>query len=180
MLEQRNPSAVAPVTAELPAGRWVLDPAASRLAFAIEQSWGLAAITGEFPAMTGELEITAQSVSGQLMIDAASVATGDRWQDAHLRSNDWLSVDRYPEISFTVAEARRVAQRRLTIGGVLRIIGHTTHIRLTADMHVIESDLMLSTTCTVDRRTIGLRWGVPAMTSNDLALSASVRLERGE
>ena len=57
MLEQRNPSAVAPVTAELPAGRWELERTASRLAFAIERFWGLPAITGEFTAIPGELEI---------------------------------------------------------------------------------------------------------------------------
>ena len=87
-------------------GDWQLDPARTTLAFRSPTFWGLAKVKGTFAGVTGSGEATAPNqISGRLEIDAASVDTGVRKRDEHLRSADFFDVEKHPLITATVTSA---------------------------------------------------------------------------
>src|SRR3954464_10106948 len=80
-------------------GRWTIDPAHSTIAVT-GQHLGLSRIHGRFARFSGELVITdpLERSGCEATIEAASIDTGNEQRDAHLRSVDFMDVDRYPTI----------------------------------------------------------------------------------
>ena len=63
--------------------------------------------------------------SGQLTIKAASIDTRNEQRDAHLRSNDFLAMEEYPQITFVATDVRQVGPTTLELTGDLTIRGVT-------------------------------------------------------
>lgn len=84
-----------------PAGRWKIDPDHTSLT-ATAHHLGLSAVTGRLSVLEGSIDVaepfTGSSV--QVRIDAASVDTGVRARDEHLRSADFLDVEQHPWITY--------------------------------------------------------------------------------
>ena len=92
----------------LPAGEWTLDPDKSSAEFAVKHFWGLITVRGHFNAIEGELSIDpAGAVAGELRINAASVDTGNKQRDKHLRSADFFGADEHPQVVYTPSAKRR-------------------------------------------------------------------------
>jgi polyisoprenoid-binding protein YceI len=84
-------------------GTWRLEPSRSTIAFRSPSFWGLLKVKGTFGEVTGIGEAdSANLVSGQLTIEAASVNTGIGKRDEHLRSADFFDVEKFPRIEVTV------------------------------------------------------------------------------
>ncbi len=78
-------------------GRWVLDPARSRVQFHVKHFWGAITVHGSFAQITGEGTVGADGmVTGRLSMDAASLDTKNSRRDRHLRSADFFDADRHP------------------------------------------------------------------------------------
>src|SRR5258708_8314846 len=58
-------------------------------------------------------------------MDAASIETGDAQRDAHLRSADFLDVEKFPTLSFKSEQIRIVRDGELAVEGDLTIHGVT-------------------------------------------------------
>lgn len=83
----------------------------------------IADVRGHFESFTGSVEFDEQDPQrsrASLWIEAASVNTGNALRDAHLRSPDFLSTEKYPHLSF---ESTRVELLDASRG---RIIGNLT------------------------------------------------------
>lgn len=84
-----------------PAGRWTIDPDHTSLV-ATAHHLGLSAVTGRLSVVEGAIDVaevfTGSSV--QVRIDAASVDSGVARRDEHLRSADFLDVERHPWITY--------------------------------------------------------------------------------
>jgi len=65
-----------------------------------------------------------------VLIDVASVNTGDAKRDAHLRSADFFDAERYPRITFTSEAVRMTADDRLMVRGPLTIKDRTHQVEL--------------------------------------------------
>jgi polyisoprenoid-binding protein YceI len=86
-------------------------------------------VRGRFRQFTGDIriaEVPSES-SVEVLIDAASIDTGDPDRDAHLRSPDFLDVERFPAIVFRSTTVRPVGDRwdvagDLTIRDVTRLV----------------------------------------------------------
>ncbi|WP_029113738.1 YceI family protein [Mycobacterium sp. URHB0044] len=82
---------------------WTLDPGRSTMTFKTKTMWGLATVKGTFSDVDGTGQVTAdQTITGQLRIGAASLATGIGKRDEHLRSADFFDVEKHPAISLQV------------------------------------------------------------------------------
>jgi polyisoprenoid-binding protein YceI len=112
---------------ELPApGLYLIDTAHSTVS-ARAHHLGLAAVTGRFTefagAITVDADVTRSRVDAEIV--ASSIATGNTQRDAHLRSPDFLDVERFPTLRFEADGVERAAAGwvlpgRLTLAGTTR------------------------------------------------------------
>ncbi|MEV7144639.1 YceI family protein [Streptomyces tauricus] len=87
---------------ELPApGTWLFDPPHTAIRF-IAKHVGMAHVHGRFERFDGGIQIAEDMADSRLhvRIDASSITTGNRTRDDHLRSGDFLDVERFPHIDF--------------------------------------------------------------------------------
>lgn len=82
--------------------RYDIDPSASRLTFAVS-FLGLFTVQGSFSDLSGSIEYRkADSRASSVIADVrmATVDSGIRLRDRHLRSRDYLDVERFPTAHF--------------------------------------------------------------------------------
>lgn len=93
-------------------------------------------VRGHFKNVQGKLSFDdADPCAGsvEVRIDARTLWTGDAARDEHLRSADFLDVERYPEIRFSGRGGRRRGAHDWTVEGDLTIRGVTRKVKL--DVH---------------------------------------------
>ncbi|MEU6804352.1 YceI family protein [Streptomyces neyagawaensis] len=117
---------------ELPVpGTWLFDPPHTAIRF-IAKHVGMAHVHGRFERFEGGLQV-AQDVTASrvhVRIDASSINTGNTTRDTHLRSADFLDVERFPHIDFT---SHRFAYRggsKWTLQGTLTMHGVSRSVAL--------------------------------------------------
>lgn len=113
------------------AGRWEIDPDHSAVRF-VAQHIGMSRVHGRFGSFSGHIEV-AESLEdsyAEVAIDAASIDTNNSMRDSHLRSSDFLDVERFPYLHFRSSRFAHVGGSRWVIDGDLTIHGLTRSVRL--------------------------------------------------
>jgi polyisoprenoid-binding protein YceI len=112
-------------------GRWTIDPAHSTIAVT-GQHLGLSKIHGRFSAFSGELLVVdpLERSGCEVRIEAASIDTGNRQRDDHLRSPDFLDVERCPEIGYLGTAVEPAGPGRWTVRGRLDLAGTSRDVPL--------------------------------------------------
>ncbi|MGW7259821.1 YceI family protein [Streptomyces sp. NPDC054834] len=108
-----------------PPGPWTVDPAHSSVG-AVAQHLGISSVHGRFTDFTGAIEIAPDDVTKsrvEAVIRAASIDTGNGMRDTHLRSADFLDVERHPEITYRSTALRAAGSDRWTVHGELSMHG---------------------------------------------------------
>jgi polyisoprenoid-binding protein YceI len=121
-----------------PTGTWRVDKARTRVGFAVKQL-GVSTVRGEFREFDGALELTEDLGDARAYgrVDAASVDTNLARRDQHLRSTDFLSAERHPELTFRSKAFEPVDENTLRVIGDLSINGVTKAVALTAALGAI-------------------------------------------
>jgi polyisoprenoid-binding protein YceI len=104
-------------------GDYDLDPAHSRIGFAAKHAM-VTTVRGAFKSFTGEVHLDEANVansSARLDIDAASIDTGNDGRDTHVRSADFLDVEKFPTITFVSTSAERVSDDEFVLHGDLTV-----------------------------------------------------------
>jgi len=94
---------------------------------------GVSMQTGEFTTASGKLVLDPDNVeqsSISVTIDAASVSTGFEALDTHLKSQDFLEVETYPEITFESTSVEQTGDMTAKVTGDLTIHGVTKPVTL--------------------------------------------------
>jgi polyisoprenoid-binding protein YceI len=114
-----------------PPGPWTIDPAHSNVG-AVAQHLGLSSVRGRFAAFEGRIEITEPVEESRVTarIEAASIDTGNKLRDDHLRSADFLNVDEHPVISYEGEGLTATGPDRWTVHGRLTLNGITQPVDL--------------------------------------------------
>jgi polyisoprenoid-binding protein YceI len=109
-------------TALPPPGVWAIDPMHSFLR-ATARHLGLARVEGRFTAFSGDIRVAdpIERSAVQVTITAASIDTGTADRDVHLRSADFLDVERFPFLTYRSTGLTHVAGERWRVEGVLTI-----------------------------------------------------------
>ncbi|MFI7339346.1 YceI family protein [Streptomyces sp. NPDC050085] len=118
--------------AELPPpGPWTVDPAHSTVA-ATAQHLGITSVHGRFTDFSARVDI-AQDVDKsrvEAVIRAASIDTGNGMRDGHLKSPDFLDVERYPELTYRSTALTPAGPDRWTVHGELTMRGVVRQVDL--------------------------------------------------
>ncbi|SEC81370.1 MULTISPECIES: YceI family protein [Streptomyces] len=112
-------------------GDWEVDPAHSAIAFTARHI-GLARVHGRFDSFAGAVRIAEriEQSAMHVVIDAASIDTGVRMRDDHLRSGDFLDVRRFPTLEFYSDRFTHKGGNRWAVTGALSLHGVTRTVTL--------------------------------------------------
>ncbi|MGW0839484.1 YceI family protein [Streptomyces sp. NPDC002787] len=110
-----------------PPGPWTVDPAHSSVA-AVARHLGISSVHGRFTDFSASIEIAPAPDEGtksrvEAVIRAASIDTGNATRDQHLRSPDFLDVERHPEITYVSTGLTPAGPDRWTVHGELGLHG---------------------------------------------------------
>ena len=185
-MTQTQPAAVATrvvAGTELPVpGRWQIDPGHAEIAF-IGRHFLLTNIRGRFTRLTGVITVAEDpgESTAEVTIDMASVDSGSRARDDHLRSADHFDAARHPTATFTGratgwhGTAGQLAGQ-LTIRGVtrpftlaVRYLGHA------ADPWGGQRAIFTAEG-SLNREDWGLTWNMP-LANGGLLVSTDIRIE---
>lgn len=166
----------------IPTGVWRVDPAHSSVGFAVKHMM-IATVRGQFRTFDGTLEADAsRAVRARGSIAAASIDTGERGRDEHLRSADFLDVEAYPEIRFDARSIEPLHDGTLRMTGYLSIRGVSRVVELDVTLHGVGRDpwgndrLALEIRGEIDREEFGLTWN-QALESGGVLVGRKVQLE---
>jgi len=138
-------------------GTWALNPAKSTVSFRTKAMWVLP-VNATGKALSGEATIRPDGgVAGTLVIDAGSFDTKNKKRDDHVRSADFLEVDKYPVITFTANSAREVGRDRFEVTGVLTVRDQSRPLTLHASVTSSGRSATVEAEVEIDRSL----WGVP-------------------
>ena len=164
---------------------WTLDPHHTSVSFSAKHL-GVATVRGKFNTVTADVELDdpndPTTARGRIVIDAASIDTGNEQRDAHLRSADFLDVEHFPTITFELKSVKPKGDGTYLVTGDLTIHGETHEVTLDYEHAGVVTDPYGNTkvggtlTGTINRSDWGLRWNVP-LGGGGMLVSDKVKLE---
>jgi polyisoprenoid-binding protein YceI len=176
-------SATATTLADL-SGTYVLDPAHTRVGFVARHAM-VTKVRGQFNEFEGSASIDGADFakSGvQLTIQAASIDTHNEQRDGHLRSNDFLSMDEYPQITFASTAVRETGPTSFEVTGDLTIKGVSNQITIPFEFEGAATDpfgnqrIGFEGSVVINRKDYGVTWNATLETGGVL-VSEKITLE---
>ncbi len=146
---------------------WNIDPAHSVAEFKVRHMM-ITNVKGQFSGIQGSLildeaDITKSRVEAS--IDATSINTREPQRDAHLKSADFLDVEKFPTLSFKSSHVARGGVVELEATGDLTIHGvtHTVVFNVEGPSAPTKDPwgntrIGLSATTKINRKDFGLNW----------------------
>ena len=154
------------LTAVEAAGTYSVDPLHTNVGFRVRHM-GLATVLGAFKDYTATIyydpsDITKSSV--QFTARVASLDTGVKQRDDHLRSADFFDVEKYPEMTIGSTRIERKSGSRIIAHGDLTIKNVTKQVALPVEFYGVIRDsvgqtrLGGSARLNINRLDYGVRW----------------------
>ena len=168
-----------------------IDPGHSEIGFAVKHLV-ISKTHGRFADVKGELRLDDDNFTRseiEVEIDAASIDTRQEDRDAHLRSPDFLDVEKYPTLTFRSREIESIGDDRYRVVGDLTIRDVTRQ----ATLDVVEQGrvadpwggerVAFSAGTTIDRRDFGLTWnealeGGGVVVGNEVSIELEIEAVR--
>src|SRR5271155_5028955 len=108
------------------AGTWNIDPAHSDVSLTVRHMM-VSKVRGQFERFSGQI-VTADDPLGSTvvaLVDATSFKTNNVDRDNHIRSADFLEVDKYPTLEFRSTGLRASGAEEYALDGELTVHGVT-------------------------------------------------------
>jgi polyisoprenoid-binding protein YceI len=156
---------------------WFFEPGHTAAEFCVRHMM-VTHVRGHFKNVQGKLEFdpgSPEASRASVKIDARSIWTGEPDRDAHLRSPDFLDVERFPEILFTSDAVRVLSLNEALVSGSLTIRDVTKPVTL--DVHYLgrwetpwwedgmdkgpKTRAGFMATARIDRHDFGVSWNNP-------------------
>ncbi|MBX3210210.1 MAG: YceI family protein [Labilithrix sp.] len=119
-------------TAATGATKWTIDPAHTSVTFGVRHMM-VSTVRGEFQKITGNVTwdpSKPEASTVEATIDVASINTREAQRDTHLKSADFLDVEKHPTIEFRSRGITRKKDGAIEIVGDLTIRGTTRVVAL--------------------------------------------------
>ena len=146
---------------------WSIDPVHSTAEFKVKHMM-ISNVKGHFSKITGNLTIDESGHANsqvQATIDAASIETRDGQRDAHLKSEDFLHVEKFPTLTFRSTSISRVGDGELSVEGDLSIRGVARKVVFAVEGPTSPTKdpwgntrIGISATTKINRKDFGLVW----------------------
>jgi polyisoprenoid-binding protein YceI len=165
-------------------GNYNLDPVHSRIGFSARHAM-VTKVRGAFNQFEGSGyfdEADPASSHVELTIKAASIDTRNADRDAHLRNNDFLAMDQFPEITFRSTAVESVDQDNYKVSGDLTIRATTKPVTIDFEFTGSAVDpwgnlrLGFEGSTTINRKDWGVSWNA-ALEAGGVLVSEKVTLE---
>src|SRR4051795_8976176 len=165
-------------------GTYTLDPTHTRIGFlarhamvtkvrgAVNEFDGTAVIDGSDPADS----------SVRVTIDAASIDTRNAQRDEHLRTNDFLALEQYPQITFVSTDISQIEETAFEVSGDLTIKDVTNRITVPFEFEGASQDpfgnqrIGFDGSVTISRKDYGITWNA-ALETGGVLVSDKIVLE---
>ncbi|WAL63192.1 YceI family protein [Amycolatopsis cynarae] len=157
-------------------GTYELDPAHTRLGFVARHAM-ITKVRGAFNEFTGTARIDGdhpEQSGATVTIKATSIDTRNADRDAHLRSNDFLKMDEYPEITFRSTKIEQTGDDTFDVTGELTIRGVTRPVTVPLTYEGSAQDPFGNTrigfegSATINRKDFGITWNAALETGGVL------------
>lgn len=145
---------------------WNIDTAHSGIHFSVRHMV-FAKVRGRFAAWRGTVELDPHDLLRSKVtveIDAASIDTGVTDRDNHLRSADFLDVERFPKLRFESTRLEKTSGGRYQVHGNLTLRDVTREVVLDVEYGGQAKDpwgnqrALFTAVTSVDRGDFGLKW----------------------
>jgi polyisoprenoid-binding protein YceI len=165
-------------------GTYTLDASHTRIGFSARHAM-VTKVRGAFNEFEGTAQLPTPDPSTwsvQVTIQVHSIDTRNEQRDGHLRSNDFLSMDEYPTITFTSTNVEQVADDTFRVTGDLTIKGVTRPIAIDFEYQGAATDPFGNTrvgfegSVAISRKDYGITWNATLETGGVL-VSDKVELE---
>ena len=150
------------------AGAWTLDRAKSSVGLRSKSVWGLVKVNGVFGQVTGAAVISAAGeATGTITVAAASIDTGVKKRDDHLRSADFFDAAKYPDITFS-ATSVTLSGENATVAGTLTVRDQTRPVTVSGAVSANGTgEISLDAEIPVNRGQYGMSFNQLGMMSLD-------------
>ena len=165
-------------------GHYRLDPAHSRIGFVARHAM-VTKVRGSFSEVDGAGYLDAvdpANSSLQVTIEAHSIDTRNADRDAHLRSNDFLAMDEYPQITFVSTAFDQASPDVLAVTGDLTLRGVTRSVAFELELTGPAVDpfgsqrIGLEGQVVINRKDWGVNWNA-ALEAGGVLVSEKITLE---
>jgi polyisoprenoid-binding protein YceI len=163
---------------------YAIDPDHSQVIFKVKHM-GISTVTGRFNLVEGSYTFDDKDVSNssvETTIQTASINTNKQKRDDHLKSPEFLNVEKYPTITFKSREIKKGNGEDFTIVGDLTINGVTKEVELDAEYGGRATDPMgnertaFTAETEIDRKDYGITWN-KTLDSGGLVVGDEVKIE---
>jgi polyisoprenoid-binding protein YceI len=162
---------------------WEFDKAHTQIEF-VAKHMMVSTVRGRFDRFDGTFDLDEPNPANSkvdVTIDATSITTGQEQRDGHLRSADFLDVEKYPAITFKSTQVKLIGTDRAEVTGDLTIKDVTRPAVLEVTRAGSFTDLQGNTrdayavTASISRKDWGLTWNV-ALESGGWLVSDQIKI----
>lgn len=166
----------------LPQGTWNIDTTHSEIGFIVRHA-GVSKVRGQFTEFDSNVEVDSNNlITVNATIKSDSFNSRNEGRDQHVRSEDFLNVQEYPELTFKSTDVSRVDDEKYVVTGELTIRGVTQTVSFDAEFNGIAVDPFGNTRAGLEAKTVisrkkfGLTWNATLETGGVL-VSDKVTIE---
>jgi polyisoprenoid-binding protein YceI len=132
------------IATEIPgyvAGTWNIDPTHSDVSFTVRHMM-VSKVRGHFEQFSGQIVTAADPLKSTVVavIDATSFDTSNVDRDNHIRSADFLEVDKYPTLEFRSTGLRARGASEYVLDGELTVHGVTRPVSFELELNGFTKD----------------------------------------
>ncbi|WP_034269153.1 YceI family protein [Haloechinothrix halophila] len=157
-------------------GTYELDPTHTRIGFVARHAM-VTKVRGAFNEFSGTAVINGDDPSqssATVAIKVDSIDTRNADRDAHLRNNDFLQVEDYPEITFSSTSITQTGENTFDVTGDLTIKGTTQQVTVPFEYQGAAKDpfgydrVGFEGSTVINRKDFGVTWNAPLETGGVL------------
>ena len=156
---------------------WTIDPVHSNAEFKVRHMM-ISNVKGEFKGIKGALKLNDADLTQsavEVSIDATTIDTGEAQRDGHLKTADFLDVEKFPTLTFKSTRVSKSKSGEVKVSGDLTIHGVTRNVELDVEGPSApmkdpwgNSRIGLSATTRINRKDFGLTWNAALETGGIL------------